>query len=121
MWELSILISVLGTSFFLVYLARSIDAESKILQGLKFFLTGSALLLLIVNTSVPKHLIDAANSTMPQGITGVVYDALQANLSTNMFITVIIVVVFFMFVFLYILTLIFPDKFSFDKRGGEDE
>lgn len=118
MWELSLIVSVLGTSFFFIYLANSLDSENKILQGLKFLFTGAALILMVVNAGVSKHILTAANASMPT--ISVSYASLQSNLNTNLYIIVGMITLFFMLSFIYIFMLIFPSKLSTDKEGDDE-
>jgi flagellar biosynthesis protein FlhB len=97
-WETAIVISVLGVSFFLIYLASTIESSNRLSSALKLFLTIISMLGILINSSLNLHLLEANNSSM----TSSVYNALASNLTTNMkyiIWTFIIVMFFFMIYF----------------------
>jgi hypothetical protein len=98
MWEISIIISVLGTCFFLVYLATTLQGDDKFIQPMKIFLMLVALFLMIINSSLPNAIIDATNETTAD-LTNTTVINLHNHINTNMSI-LLYTISFFMSIFI---------------------
>ena len=108
MWELSIIVSVLGTAFFLVYLSRSIggDNDNLWLQGMKTFLVLVALVILLLNVAMPYHILDGAEEFETRNMTtetkAKIVNTLDTNLTVTMWTFIFFMVLFTMYFFVSI-------------------
>ena len=62
-WETALVISILGMAFFFVYLASTLREDNFWYSSLKLFLVLFALITILINATVPFHLVDYANQT----------------------------------------------------------
>lgn len=126
MWQVALVLSILGTSAILIYIANSLNPESKIMQGLKFFFIGVALVLLVINSTTPIHILHIANITTIEGLSP--SSAAEAELvehfdhqtelqESQLYIIAASLIMFFVLVMIYIVNLIFGR----DKIRGDDD
>jgi len=60
---LPLVVSILGTSFFFVYLSSKIEVSGLMSQGLKLFLVLSSLVIILLSMSLPHTFVVLDNST----------------------------------------------------------
>ena len=118
MWELSLIVSVLGTCFFLIYLSTTLQGDDKFIQPMKIFLVLVALFLMIINASLPNIIIDATNETTAD-LTNTTVINLHNHINTNMSI-LLYAISFFMIIFIlyYMYTVLMQHR---EKKKLEKE
>jgi len=114
-FEIAIVISVLGISFFLVYLASQLDGKDMWLQGLKILLILMSLVFLMLNAGMNINMLDAHNQTSvtvgdDYGLENTTYLHLERNLSTNLWFVVWTFVLFMVLFIIYFINLILFKK-----------
>jgi hypothetical protein len=116
MWELALIASVLGTAFFLVYLSTTIDGENKWLQVMKVFLVLSAMVLILVNVSMPHFIIEGANQTITTPFVNTTYDKFTNQIDTTVFVTMWVFIFFMVMFTAYFLITLFSGLFVKRKK-----
>jgi hypothetical protein len=96
-WETAIVLSVLGVSFFLVYLSTTFDPTDKWIQGFKVLLILVALVLVVLNSGIGIKLLEANNSSLGAANYNITAN-IHSGLTTNMFV-IIWTFIFFMMLF----------------------
>ncbi len=94
-WAIAIVLSTLGSAFFLVYLAANFEGKSYLYGWLKLLFLILALFIVLINATLPVHIIDFANQTEVTNHTFVG----MANIASLNVKVVSIGITFFMWIF----------------------
>ncbi|MAG77586.1 MAG: hypothetical protein CL811_12590 [Colwelliaceae bacterium] len=118
MWELALVVSILGSAFFLVYLARSIDNENGLHEAMKLLLMLVSIFVVLIGASIPIHLVDYANQSTDVNISAASYTALfnATNLNFKILTYTIITFMFLFFIFLFLAVISVMRGLKYGKR-----
>jgi|TARA_Y100000310_G_scaffold89016_1_gene86139 uncharacterized membrane protein YwzB len=121
MWEVAIILGMLGSAFFMMYVSNSIDSEKGVFMAVfksLFLLTSLGMMLLVAPASY--HIVNinngsAASASLVLGLSNVV--STQINIFNKVYI-----VFMFMFIvwFFWQVMQVYISSYMKRKNGGED-